>query len=166
MKKITIIVDGINKEIEVSNESYNEMVKAIKDDDVRFQPKTNSKEYYYINNVGNVATYFWYNSTIDKDLYNQGNCFRTKEDAEFALTQYDRRLNNLIIQWKLKYDRVELDWGNNKCGFGAILGYYIYYDNNSKRYSHSTNQHHQKNIPHFSSRDKAIACIKWLEIVL
>ena len=39
------------------------------------------KKYYFVN-IDSIESSFWLNDAIDIALYNQGNCFRTEEEAE------------------------------------------------------------------------------------
>lgn len=41
--------------------------------------------YYYIDINGNVESTFWANACFDYDLYAIGNCYRTKEEAEWQV---------------------------------------------------------------------------------
>ena len=46
---------------------------------VKYEP------YYIITNDGETFSFDWYNDTSDNGMYNIGNCFKTKKEAEFAV---------------------------------------------------------------------------------
>ena len=68
--------------------------------------------YYCINKLGRVQYYISDDDKADEILYEIGNCFKTKEEAEFALER-----QKVIIELKrfaLENNECELDWNNLK----------------------------------------------------
>ena len=61
--------------------------------------------YYDISADGHVYTNSWDNCKVDSDIRNMGNCFLTKEEAEFEV---ERRMVEAIL---LKYGRREFKQG-------------------------------------------------------
>lgn len=54
----------------------------------RWKPK-NGERYWYIPHCGDIASTSWSNyCDLDADLFTMGNCFKTKEEAEFALEKH------------------------------------------------------------------------------
>ena len=146
----------IELEIELLEKRLKDLrVKA--KEDIRFKPKQN-ENFYFIDGDGNIRHAFWDDNKFDNNSYNIGNCFETYKDAEFAKEQVNTRLNNLIIQWKLKYDRVELDWKDD-----IVAKYFICYDYSNNKYQFGINTLRQSNVPYLSSSEKVLECIKWLE---
>lgn len=43
------------------------------------------KKYYYLDMCGKIKRAFWRDATLDKYLYSLGNCFETKEKAEWSI---------------------------------------------------------------------------------
>ena len=43
------------------------------------------RKYFYINDCGGIMNSEWYDDRIDSEFYKIGNCFKTKEEAEFEL---------------------------------------------------------------------------------
>lgn len=85
-------------------------------------PFEKGEDYYYISTAGEIAFNEWVNDSIDIWRFNQGNAFKTRQEAEDKLFQLRlegkarefRRINNCDVS--------EEDWKNmnkNK--------YYIYY---------------------------------------
>lgn len=50
----------------------------------RWEPE-NNELYWFINNDGTISSVPWYDDAADRKFYAIGNCFRTKEDAGFAV---------------------------------------------------------------------------------
>jgi hypothetical protein len=82
----------------------------------RWKPENNTM-YWYMYNGGAIACVPWYDDEADHDFFAIGNCFRTKEDAKFAverlkviaeLKEYaetKERSNTAGVQhWHLAYD--------------------------------------------------------------
>lgn len=88
------------KLVEKSNEKKNKV----------WQPKENDN-YYYIRSDG-LVIYTPYNSSFSGDVnrYKLGNCFKTEEEAEFALKK--QKLITEIKRYIAENDPEELDWKN------------------------------------------------------
>ena len=79
----------------------------------------------------------WNNCDIDCSRYELGNCFKTEEEAEFALER--QKVITELKRYALEHNEKEIDWYDH-----CVLKYYIQYDyvNNklnivSTRYSKS-----------------------------
>lgn len=63
-------------------------------------------EYYWvIDSFGDVRSILWTNDYIDTGRYNQGNSFKTKEEAE---REYDKR--ELLTRFRQFRDKCNGDW--------------------------------------------------------
>ena len=49
------------------------------------------RKYFYVNECGGIMNSKWYDDSIDADRYEIGNCFQTKEAADFALERIKSR---------------------------------------------------------------------------
>ena len=85
-----------------------------------FKPSKFGEKYYTIFANGDIFTYNFFNSDIDKEFINFGNYFKTKEEAERKC--FEIRLHRKLELFALENNENEIDWNNtdkNK--------YYIYY---------------------------------------
>lgn len=78
--------------------------------------KNGDRYYWYIDSNGNVYNETWENDAIDNGRRNNGNCFLTKEDAEFDVMR--RKVEATL----LKYGRREFK--------NRDYNFYIVYDHN------------------------------------
>lgn len=76
--------------------------------------------YWTIGGCGVLYQLIWADDRNDEDSYAFGNCFRTKEKAEFALERLKIRAE--LQRYADEHNEGEIDWGNYK------PKYYIYYD--------------------------------------
>lgn len=78
--------------------------------------------YYYINSVGTVIQTQYSSQYVGNNKYYElGNCFKTREEAEFAAEK--QKLITEIKRYITENDLEELDWENcHQCKL------YIYYD--------------------------------------
>ena len=146
-----------NKVIDLTEEEVQEIISKYGKKDIRFKPEI-EWVYYILDFDGGLDEITYRNDNIDKQCYASGNMYRTKKDAEFARSQVDTRLNNLIAHWKLVNDKFVPDWGNEN-----QVKYYIWYNSETHNYSASAAGVVRYNIPYFSTKDNAKACIEWLK---
>lgn len=113
------------------------------------------ERYYYIDKLGRVKYYTSVGDEVDKILYEIGNCFKTKEEAEFALER--QKVITELKRFALENNEYELDWNNdNQNKFG------IFYDVGEKIIDIDICTVSKRNAVYFSSRkitNKAIATI-------
>jgi uncharacterized protein involved in tolerance to divalent cations len=57
----------------------------------RWKPKR-QETYYFINEYLKIKSYYWWEEREDNELYDVGNCFKTKEEAERALEKFKETL--------------------------------------------------------------------------
>lgn len=78
-----------------------------------------SEEYWYMGCFGGVYKDSNLNTNLDNDVMNVGNCYPTKEKAEFEANR--EKYTRLFRQYVEQHSE-PLDWGNNK------EKWYVYYD--------------------------------------
>jgi hypothetical protein len=61
----------------------------------RWKPKKLEKYFYVHTNLGRVSYYNWEDDNLDKKHYENGNCFKTEEEAERALKMVKELLLSL-----------------------------------------------------------------------
>ena len=79
-ENITINLEGLNKE---EREQLLRLVEKAKRPKKIWKPEC-GEWYWYIGSDGQISHCEWANDRIDRGRYSMGNCFRTKEEAEFA----------------------------------------------------------------------------------
>lgn len=105
---ITVNMENLSQEerstllslIEKANKPKNKVWKPEKDE-----------TYYYSYSDGNIEEATWDNLNIDKNRYAIGNCFKTKEDAEFALER--QKVITELKRFALEHNDKEIDWSND-----------------------------------------------------
>lgn len=110
----------ILKEIEGLKNKIAELEKEIKKENGgRWKPERNDK-YFYMSSHGEVCDDKWEEYEEDNDRYSIGNCFRTKEEAEFAAEKL-----KVIAELK-NYEEKDAVWDGNNLhyciGFGIKDG--------------------------------------------
>lgn len=94
-----------------------EFIAKLEDDKKEFKltyPEDGASVYFIHRGDKSVTnSYFWSNSTTDKNIFELGEYFNTGEEAEQCLRE--RKLLFKLRQWaKEKNDGWEPDWNNNK----------------------------------------------------
>ena len=93
--------------------------KATEKESKAWKPKDN-KGYYYIVSDGDTSDTYWNNnSKIANDRYAIGNCFPTKEKAEFAVERL--KLIAELKRFAQEHNEKEIDWHEDCAKF------FIYY---------------------------------------
>ncbi len=108
------------KTVEIDGQIYKvaKPCEVIKKKDKRFKPEL-GEDYYYISDTVSVCYTPWKNCPTDKKSYSIGNCFRTKEEAEFAIERLKvlAELNEFTEPKDAVYD-----------GDRGHFHWYMYYD--------------------------------------
>ena len=108
-KYLTIELENKIAELEKSEQPTE---KAEQQTSRRWKPE-NEEGYYYLTSNGDI---FWDNYSCDKSRYAIGNCFKTKEEAEFMVEKLK------VLAEMREYADDEQEWdGDNK-------HWYIYYN--------------------------------------
>lgn len=70
------------------------------------------RKYFYVNECGGIMNSKWYDDSIDADRYEIGNCFKTKEKAEFTLEKL--KVEAELRRFAEKNNECEFDWKDKK----------------------------------------------------
>lgn len=93
--------------------------KANKPQSKVWKPK-DEEDCWYVDYEGDIESFNWYGSDFDRFLYASGNCFRTREEAEFYK---EKLLVTAELQRFADEHNGEIDWEDD-----SSLKYYLYYD--------------------------------------
>lgn len=78
-----------------------------------FKPKTN-QPYYIVSAEGEIVDDIWEDLDWNNDMFNLGNCFETKEQAEFAIDK--QKVYTELKRYALEHNEEEIDWNDiDKC---------------------------------------------------
>ena len=85
--------------------------KANKPKNKVWKPEENEK-YYYLYSYGKIDEDTWDNTNTDRIRYEIGNCFKTREEAKFAI----ERLKVIadLKRFALEHNGEEIDWRKNE----------------------------------------------------
>lgn len=86
----------------------------------------NNETYFYISGCGVISSYKWINDTTDNGYYEIGNCFKTKEKAEFALEKV--KVETELRRFAEENNEYEIDWTDEDQEKWAMC-YSYYYGN-------------------------------------
>ena len=106
-------------------EQFNALVdKASKPKNKVWKPKAGEcEDYWYVNHNGSICQGIFSCSPEHTERFSFGNCFKTEEEAEFALERL-----KVIAEMKryiAEHDDVELDWDNrSQQRFSLFFDYY------------------------------------------
>lgn len=75
-------IEELEKQINKLKSEIEELKMSEKKQGNRWKPDEN-QYYYFLNENGVAFSRIWVNNSMDAWRYNIGNCFRTKEEAEF-----------------------------------------------------------------------------------
>lgn len=106
-QNITVNMENLSQEerstllslIEKANKPKNKVWKPEKDE-----------TYYYLYSYGKIEEDTWDNANEDRIRYAIGNCFKTKEEAEFALER--QKVITELKRFALEHNDKEIDWNN------------------------------------------------------
>lgn len=121
-------------DISVLPEAEQDLIKALfdkccervnKKEEKKSEPKIWKPEYgdwyWFVGSDGQINNCEWANDRIDRGRYSMGNCFRTKEEAEFAREK--QKVKTELQRYADEYnDPDQEEWD------GANFHYYIGYD--------------------------------------
>lgn len=112
----------------LTNEEREQLLKLVKKSNETLKKRWRAKYnevYYIINYRNNIDTRNDLNYKADNALYELGNYFKTKEEAEFELQK--RLVYQELKDYALAHNENDVDWTNvNQLKWG------IFYDNQSK----------------------------------
>ena len=99
------------------------LVKKSTGENKVWKPKYDEK-YYYIDVDGECYLVSWNDSDINNNLYTIGNCFKTKEEAEFAVEK--QKVTTELKRFAQEHND-KIDWNNDD------WKYYLAYDYRNKK---------------------------------
>ena len=86
-------IQDLNDQLEAEGKRWNPDTMQI--EKLRWKPMKDTKYFHIVIAKGEIQvnTYLWENDNIDKNLYELGNCFKTRAEAEAKLKQIKQILN-------------------------------------------------------------------------
>lgn len=122
-----------------------------------WKPKCDEK-YYFITSIG-VSDFHWDNDgdELDQHLYSIGNCYPTKEAAEFALERM--KVLTELQRYVDEYNDGKIDWSD----FGQTK-YSIYYDHEDCEFCVTKNSYVQQSLIYFTSEENALEAIETIGV--
>ena len=112
MEEMKRIGEGFNKFIESIGEALNKLFYPKEDDWEMKCPYENNDDIYTLSNDGEVKKNYWSYFDYDRERFEQGNIFPTKEAAEL-----EAKRRNLLTRFRAFRDEcngdLEPDWNNH-----------------------------------------------------
>ena len=106
-QNITVNMENLSQEERTTLLSLIE--KANKPKSKIWKPEEN-ETYYYLYSYGNIDEDTWDSANEDRNRYALGNCFKTKEEAKFAIEKL--KVINELKRFALEHNEEEIDWSN------------------------------------------------------
>ncbi len=107
--KITVNVENL------SEEEREQLMKLIQKSNGSkrnlWKPKC-GELFFYISGRGYIFSSIWINSYICNEYYSVGNCFKTKEEAEFTLEKV--KVETELRRFAEENNECEIDWSDRK----------------------------------------------------
>lgn len=116
------------------------ITKANKPKNRVWKPDRNER-YYTISNDGTLINLLCTNDNTDERTFTIGNCFKTKEEAEFALEK--QKVFTELKRFALENNECESDWSNE------YHKYYLYYNHQLDKIHVARNSFAQPAIIYF-----------------
>ena len=152
MNNITVNMDNLSTD--ERNTLLKLIEKANKPKGKVWKPEIGERYYCIRCDTWNmINSYNWNDDSYDKRCYEIGNCFRTKEEAKFALEK--QKVITELKRFALENNECELDWNDyttNKCC--------LYYNRRKSEINVSCNIFSQAAVIYFSSEKIAKEAIK------
>lgn len=117
----------------------------------RWKPK-NGEVYWHINTFGQVFTDTWRECDFDEKAYKLGNCYRTKEECEFAIEC--KLVEQELKDYADEHNEHEIVWDGNTANCT------LYYDHIKKEIRIVSYISVQYGVVYFTSREIAEDAIK------
>ena len=110
------------------------------------------EKYWYIASDGQISIHvIWYNTPTDNNSLMVGNCFKTREEAEFEVERL--KVIKELKDYALKHNESEIDWKNKE-------KWYIYYDYSCSAFFSAWTYKMGLNTVYFTSSEIADNAIK------
>lgn len=128
--------------------------KANKSESKVWKPEV-KEEFYSLFGDGSIYELTWFNNADGIKRYELGNCFKTREEAEFALER--QKIITELKRYALEHNEKEIDWYVH-----STCKYYIQYDyvNNKLNISHTRYFKNNNSSMYFTSEKIAESAIK------
>lgn len=110
-----------------------------------WKPEDNEK-YFYVSGRGVINICRWINDTTDNGCYEIGNCFKTKEEAEFALEK--AKVEAELRRFAEENNEYEIDWEDDD-----QKKWFIYINCDTKKIDIIYNTVLKTHCIHFSSKE-------------
>ena len=137
-------------DLEIEEKALNNFL-GIKDTKV-WKPQTNDI-YYYIYSAGNIFENTWVNIYNDEIRYEIGNCFKTREEADFMVERL--KVINELKRFAIEHNECEIDWYDTN-----QAKYFISYDLINEEIVYCLNNFLKHNDIYFTSKEIAMNCVK------
>lgn len=106
----------------------------------------NNEKYFFISGCGVINSCRWINDSTDNGCYEIGNCFKTKEEAEFALER--GKIETKLRRFADENNEYEIDWEDDD-----QEKWFIYYNCDTKKIDIIYNTVLKTHCIHFSSKE-------------
>lgn len=129
----------LSNRIEQLEKELEELKKLEKERLVQYRPAIGD-EYWFVNTVGGTSLAEWKHDDFDKDVYEIGNTYRTKEEAEFVVekirTEAELRKFSKPFEWGGNNYHILSDMNDSSLTIGN-MGFYrsqgtIYFESEEK----------------------------------
>lgn len=111
------------------------------------------RKYFYINDCGAIINSKWYDDVIDTYRYEIGNCFKTKEETEFALEKV--KVETELRRFAEENNEHEIDWTDED-----QEKWFIFYNCDTKNIDTEYDNTLRTHYIYFSSKEIAKQAIK------
>lgn len=119
-----------------------------------WKPEDNEK-YFYVSGHGVINICRWINDTTDNGCYEIGNCFKTKEEAEFALEK--AKVEAELRRFAEENNEYKIDWEDDD-----QEKWFIYYNCDMKKIDIIYNTVLKTHCIYFSSKKIAKQAIDYI----
>lgn len=151
MDNNTLQINMNNLTDEERNTLLSLVEKANKPKNKVWKPEV-KEEFYTLFGDGSINELTWLNNAGEIKRYELGNCFKTKEEAKFAVEKL--KVITELKRFALEHNEGEIDWNTRKKNF------YIYYSYYINRIDIDFATHMRESIVYFTSREIAEQAIQ------
>lgn len=139
----SVVVNMENLSTEEREQLMKLIEKANNVEDKVWKPKKYD-EYYIITGYGEIHSDTWHDSNHNELVYSIGNCFRTKEEAEFAV----ERLKVIAEMKRIAAKDDDVEWD------GYLCHYFVFYDERTSTLNIGTNSWCKYTFIYFASEER------------
>lgn len=107
-QNITVNMENLSNE---ERSTLLSLIEKAKQKNKVWKPEEN-ETYYYSYSYGNIDEDTWDSANEDRNRYALGNCFKTKEEAEFALEK--QKVITKLKRFALEHNKEDIDWNDSK----------------------------------------------------